>query len=341
LKGKSIVDLHITYLGLELKHPVVASASPLSETLDGVRRLEDGGASAIVLFSLFEEQIHCEDNALDYFSQVGAESSAETLSYFPDVADYQVGPERYLDLIRNAVEAVGVPVIGSLNGMTPSGWCNFARQIEQAGAAALELNIYYVPADITTSAREVEQRYVEIVKSVREVVTIPIAVKLSPYFSAFGEMAERLITAGADGLVLFNRFYQPDFDLEKLEVVPNLKLSSSIEMRLPLLWIAILHSNIRASLAATTGVETANEVIKYLLAGADVAMTTSALLRHGPQHLSILVEGLRQWMEQQEYESVQQMQGAMSQQHVADPSAFERANYIHGLQSYRDPTAQR
>ncbi|MEX0703500.1 MAG: dihydroorotate dehydrogenase-like protein [Planctomycetales bacterium] len=335
------MDLRTNYLGIELRHPVVASASPLSETLDGIRRLEDAGASAIVMFSLFEEQIRHESDAIAHLATVGTDSYAESLSYFPEVGEYRIGPERYLDLIRRSVEAADIPIIGSLNGVTAAGWIDYARQIEQAGATALELNIFHIPANPRTTAREVEARYVEIVRTVRHAVKIPLAVKLGPYFSAMGEMADRLDAAGADGLVLFNRFYQPDFDLDRMEVVPNLELSTPSEIRLPLLWIAVLHGRIRASLAATTGVESATEVVKYLLAGADVAMTTSALMRHGPEHLGTLVDGLRDWMTRREYESVRQMQGAMSQQHVADPSAFERANYIRMLQSYRNPFTDR
>lgn len=334
---RNTVDLHTTYLGLELEHPLLASASPMSQTIDGVRQLVAGGASAVVLASLFEEQICHENDALAHLMQAGCESFAESLSYFPQVGDYKVGPEAYLELIRRARLETGVPIIASLNGVTASGWTGYARQMAEAGASAIELNIFYIPAALHTTARQVEDRYVEIVRAVRQAVSIPIAVKLSPFFSALGEMAQRLTEAGANGLVLFNRFYQPDFDLDKLEVVPNLELSSPTEIRLPLLWIAVLHGRLAGSLAATTGVETEREVIKYLLAGADAVMTTSALLRHGPGHLSDMLEGLRQWMQRRGYESVRQMQGAMSQQKVADPTAFERANYIRMLQSYRNP----
>ena len=330
-----MMDLSTTYLGMPLKHPIVASAGPLSSTLDGIRRLEDAGASAVVLFSLFEEQIRRENEAFAHLTEVGTESFAESLSYFPDIEDYHVGPHEYLDLIRRASESVEIPVIGSLNGITDAGWTEYAREIQDAGAKALELNIFYIPADIETSGRDVEERYVQIVRHVSEAVSIPIAVKLSPFFSATGDMARRLVDAGADGLVLFNRFYQPDFDLDALEVMPNLELSRASEVRLPLLWIAILYGRLPVSLAATRGVESATEVVKYLMAGADVTMTTSALLRNGAGYLKTLVTDLEEWMVRREYESVTQMKGSMSQRNVADPSAFERANYIKVLESYK------
>lgn len=330
-------ELNTNYLGLPLSHPLVASASPLSHTLDGIRRLEDGGAAAIVLFSLFEEQIRHDNAALTYLLQNGSESFAESLSYFPDMSDYEVGPESYLDLIRRARETVDVPIIASLNGVTPSGWTDYARLMQQAGAQAIELNIFHIPADPNISSADVERRFVEIVQSVRSTVTIPVAVKLSPWFSAMGQMARRLVEAGADGLVLFNRFYQPDFDLDRMQVTPSLELSSPAEIRLPLLWIAILHGRIDASLAATTGVESVTEVVKYLLAGSDAVMTTSALLRHGPGYCRTLVTELQQWLDRRGYDSVRQIQGSMSQQHVKDPTAFERANYIRMLQSYQHP----
>ena len=331
------MDLSTSYLGLPLKHPVVASAGPLSSTLDGIRRLEDAGASAVVLFSLFEEQIRRDNEAFDYMTERGTESFAESLSYFPEVEDYHVGPDDYLDLVRRASAAVDIPVIGSLNGVTDAGWIDYAREIQGAGAKALELNIFYIPADIDTSAREIEDRYIQIVRRVKGAVSVPVAVKLSPFFSATGEMARRLVENGADGLVLFNRFYQPDFDLEALEVTPDLELSRASEIRLPLLWIAVLHGRINASLAATRGVETATEVVKYLMAGADVTMTTSALLRNGAGYLKTLVDDLEEWMVRRDYESVTQMKGSMSQRNVADPSAFQRANYIKVLESYKSP----
>lgn len=331
------MDLRTTYLGLELKHPIVASSSPISKSLDGIKRLEDAGAAAVVLFSLFEEQIRYENESFDALSEAGTESFAESLSYFPAVGDYRIGPESYLDLIRQASEQCSIPIIGSLNGVTSAGWAEYAKLITEAGAKALELNIYYIPADLRTSAREVEDRYIDIIKLVRGATAAPIAIKLSPFFSATGEMATRCVDAGADGLVLFNRFYQPDFDLDELEVVPNLELSSAHEIRLPLLWIAILHGRIGCSLAATRGVESGREVIKYTMAGADAVMTTSALLRHGPGHLKTLVKEVTDWMERHDYKSIAQMKGSMSQKKVADPSAFERANYIKVLQSYKSP----
>ncbi len=329
------MDLRTTYMGIELAHPIVASASPLSQTLDGVRQLEDGGAAAIVLFSLFEEQIRQENAALERLLVQGAEHHSEALSYFPDVGNYRAGPEEYLQLIHQASEACDVPIIASLNGVSDSGWTSYAKQMQQAGARAIELNIFYIPADVTTSGRAVEERYVRIVREVHEAVDIPVAVKLNPFFSATGEMAKRLAEAGADGLVLFNRFYQPDFDLERLEVVPNLELSSPNEIRLPLLWIALLYGRVQASLAATSGVSSHLEIVKYLLAGADVAMTTSALLRRGVDYLGSLKRDLATWLDKRGYTSVTQMKGSMSQQNVADPAAFERANYIKVLGSYR------
>jgi dihydroorotate dehydrogenase (fumarate) len=331
------MNLTTKYLGLELEHPVVASASPISRTLDGIRSLEDGGAAAIVLFSLFEEQIRHEASAYDHLTRVGTESFGEALSYFPEMGDFQVGPEGYLELIRQAREAVAVPVIASLNGVSPSGWTDYASLIEQAGASALELNIFHIPADLAVTGPEVELRYEQIVGQVRQAVSLPLAVKLGPYFSSMGDMARRLRSAGADALVLFNRFYQPDFDLEKLDVRPDLELSSPSEIRLPLLWIGILRGRLQIDLAATTGVDRGREVVKYLLAGADAVMTTSALLRHGPSHLRTLVNELATWMERTGYDSVDHLRGAMSQERVADPTAFERANYIRALEEYRNP----
>lgn len=331
------MDLRTNYLGLDLVHPLVASASPLSKTLDGIKRLEDAGSSAIVLFSLFEEQIRYENESFEFLSAAGAESFGEAISYFPQVEDYRVGPESYLELIRQASRACSVPIIASLNGVTTAGWTDYARLMVEAGAKAIELNIFYIPADITTSGRDVEQRYVDIVKAVSGAVSAPVSVKLNPFFSSIGEMARRLVEAGAGGLVLFNRFYQPDFDLDELEVVPNLELSTASEIRLPLLWIAVLHGRLPCSLAATRGVQSGIEVIKYLLAGADAVMTTSALLRHGVGHMKTLLKGMTEWMERRDYESVAQLKGSMSQQKVADPSAFERANYIKVLQSYKSP----
>ncbi len=330
-----MADLETTYMGMRLAHPVIASASPLSKDCDGIKRLEDGGASAIVMFSLFEEQIRAEQEALEVLSAAGSESCAESLSYFPPAEAYRVGPDRYLELIRRARESVRVPIIASLNGITNEGWIDYAKQMHQAGASAIELNVYFIPADLDLTGGDVEQRFVDILRSVKAAVPIPVAMKMGPFFSAFGNMARRLDEAGADALVLFNRFYQPDFDLERLEVVPNLQLSTPHEIRLPLLWIAVLAGRIKASLAATTGVHSGIEVVKYLLAGADAVMSTSAVLEHGPAHLGKLVLQLREWLDQRGYASVAQMKGSMSQRKVADPSAFERANYIKVLETYQ------
>jgi dihydroorotate dehydrogenase (fumarate) len=329
------MDLTTTYMGMKLKHPIVASSSPLSGNVASIKRLEDAGAAAIVMFSLFEEQLKHESAALEHLMTAGTESFAESLSYLPEVDDYTVGPDSYLDLLRRASEAVDIPIIGSLNGITNSGWIEYAQLMQQAGAKGIELNIYYIPADLTTNGREVEERYIKIVRAVKESVTIPVAVKLSPFFSAIGSMAKALDNVGADALVLFNRFYQPDFDLDKLEVAPNLNLSTPDEIRLPLLWIAVLYGKLNASLGATRGVHTPVEVVKYLMAGADAVMTTSALLKNGVDYLTTLRDGLQAWMEMNQYQSVTQMKGSMSQQNVADPTAFERANYIKTLESFK------
>lgn len=328
------MDMRTTYMGLELKHPVIASASPLSERLDNIKRMEDAGAAAVVMFSLFEEQIKHENAAIEHLITSSALSHAESLSYFPEFEDYETGPEEYLNLLRRASEAVDIPVIGSLNGYTNEGWVDTARLMQEAGARGIELNIFYIPANLYMTGREVEQRYVEVLKAVKEEVSIPVALKLSPFFSAMGNLARQVDEAGADALVLFNRFYQPDFDLDKLEVIPNLELSTTSEIRLPLLWIAVLYGRINASLAATRGVHSPLEVVKYLMAGADAVMTTSGLLKHGIGFLTTLVDGLREWLEAKEYESVEQMKGSMSQSKCLDPSVFERANYIKILESY-------
>lgn len=330
-----MTDLSTTYLGLQLAHPIVASASPLSKSLDGVRSLEDGGAAAIVLASVFEEQIRMDNESFARYLDAGTDSVAESLSYFPAVDATPAGPEEYLRLITDARAAVRVPVIASLNGASDAGWVDYASQIERAGASALELNIFHLPVDATETGRSVEERAVRIVEAIRRATRIPLAVKVGPYFSAVGEMAARFAAAGADGLVLFNRFYQPDFDLDELEVEPSLALSSPAEIRLPLFWIAALRGRVSLSLGATTGVATFKEVVKYLLAGADVVMTTAALLRHGPGHLAVLRDGLVAWMEERKYASVAELRGAMSRTNVADPSAFDRANYLRILNSWR------
>ena len=328
------MDLRTTYMGLPLKNPIVASASPLSEKLDNIKRMEDAGAAAVVMFSLFEEQIKRENAAIEHLITAGTNSFAESLSYFPDYEDYETGPEEYLKLLQQAVEAVDIPVIGSLNGVTNEGWVDTARMMQEAGASGIELNVYYIPANLYMTGRDVEQRYLDVLKAVKGSVSIPVALKLSPFFSAMGNMARQFDEAGVDALVLFNRFYQPDFDLDKLDVMVNLELSTASEIRLPLLWIAVLHGRINASLAATRGVHSHIEAVKYLMAGADAVMTTSALLRHGIDFLTTLVDGLQTWMEDRQYESVQQMKGSMSQINCLDPGAFERANYIKIIESY-------
>ncbi|MFO1432088.1 MAG: dihydroorotate dehydrogenase-like protein [Candidatus Competibacteraceae bacterium] len=333
------MDLSTNYMGLKLKHPIVASASPLSEKVDSIKRLEDAGAAAVVMFSLFEEQIRFENEAFEDYWEVSTDMYAESIDYFPIKQDYHVGPERYLETLQQATEAVDIPIIASLNGVTNSGWIDYAKQLQQAGAKGIELNIFYIPADLELTGQAVEQRYLEIAKAVKSAVSIPVALKLSPFFSSMGNMAKRFTEeAGVDALVLFNRFYQPDYDLEHLEVLRNLELSTPNEIRLPLLWIAILRGRINASLAATSGVHTPVEVIKYLMAGADAVMTTSALLKNGPSYLRKLIDGTQAWLEQKQYQSVSQLKGSMSQKNVLDPTAFERANYIKILESYKSPS---
>ncbi len=329
------MDLSTTYLGLKLNNPIVPSAGPLSYTLDGMKRLEDAGAAAIVMYSLFEEQIAHEASELQHYLSYGTESFAESLTYFPDLKQYNLGPEEYVELVHKAKQALRIPLIGSLNGISVGGWMNFAKKIEEAGADALELNVYYIPTDPLLPGTEVEDRYLEALLAVKRTVRIPVAMKLSPFFSSFANIAKRLDSAGANGLVLFNRFYQPDIDLENLEVTPNVILSSSHALRIPLRWVAILHGRIKASLAATSGIHTAQDVLKMLMAGADVTMMCSALLKNGPQHITQVLKDLEQWMVEREYVSVQQMKGSLSQKSVADPSAFERANYMKSLNTYR------
>jgi dihydroorotate dehydrogenase (fumarate) len=327
-------DLSTSYLGLSLKNPLVVSPSPLCEDLGAIRKMEDAGASAVVLHSLFEEQLTLNSQDLDRFLTSGTESFAEALSYFPDMGQFKLGPEAYLEHIQKAKKAVKIPIIGSLNGVSTGGWVSFAKKIEQAGADALELNVYYIATDPDMSGPQVEQMYADLVRDVRGSLKIPIAVKLGPYFSSMASVARRLDQAGANGLVLFNRFYQPDFDLEKLEVTPNLNLSRSEELRLRLCWVAILSGRIKADMAITGGVHTAEDVIKSMMAGAKVAMMTSALLKNGIEHLKTVREGIEAWMEKHEYASIRQMQGSMSQKSVAEPAAFVRANYMKVLRSY-------
>ncbi len=327
-------DLTTTYLGLKLKNPLVASASPLSKKVDNVRRLENAGAAAVVMYSLFEEQITHESHELDHYLERGTHSFAESLSYFPDLDHYNLGPERYLEHLHKVKQAVSIPVIGSLNGVSSGGWVEFAHLIEEAGADALELNIYYLPTEVDLSGAELEEEYVRLVRDVRARVKLPIAVKLSPFFTSLPNMAKRFVDTGANGLVLFNRFYQPDFDLEELEVVPNLVLSTSHELRLPLRWIAILYGRVEADFALTSGVHTAQDVLKAMMAGANVAMMTSTLLANGLGRLMHILTDLQEWMEEHEYESITQMRGSMSQRAVAEPAAFERANYMKALNSF-------
>ena len=325
------MDLSTTYLGLKLPSPLVASASPLSRDVDGICRLEDAGASAVVLYSLFEEQLHQEEMDLHYHLSAGTESFAESISYFPQATEFHTGPDGYLNHIRKAKQAVGMPVIASLNGSTLGGWTKFAADIERAGADAIECNIYHIPTDPKLTAADVEKMYLDIVRAVKNTVTIPVAVKLSPYFSNLANMARRLDDAGADALVLFNRFYQPDIDLEELEIKPNVLLSTPQALRLPLTWIGILYGRIRCSLAATGGVHSAEDAVKLLMVGANVTMLCSSLMRHGVNHLRHVDRGLREWMEAHEYESVAQMQGSMSQVRCPDPGAFERAQYMRAV----------
>jgi len=329
-----MTDLSTTYLGLKLKNPLVVSASPLSEEIGNIRRMEDAGAAAVVLHSLFEEQIAVDSRELDRSLSAGTESFAESLTYFPDMTTYNLGPEGYLEHLRKAKAAVSIPIIGSLNGVSTGGWIEYAKKIEEAGADALELNIFHIPTDPEMNGEQVERMYLELAANVKASVRIPLAVKLSLYFSSMVNMARRLDQVGVNGLVLFNRFYQPDFDLEKLEVVPNLILSTSYEFLLRLHWVAILYGHVRADLAVTGGVHTALDVLKAMMAGARVTMMTSALLKHGIEHLAKVRSDLVAWMEEHEYESVRQMQGSMSQQSVADPAAFVRANYVRVLSSY-------
>jgi dihydroorotate dehydrogenase (fumarate) len=328
------IDLSTTYLGLKLKNPLVASASPMSEDVGNIRRMEDSGASAVVLHSLFEEQIELESDELDRFITEGSEISAESVTHFPELTQRVMGPEAYLAHIVKCKQAVKIPVIASLNGTTKGGWLGYARQMEQAGADALELNIYHIPVDPNVTSDRVEQQYIDLVKAVKAEVKIPVAIKLGPYFSSMANMAKRLDAAGADGMVLFNRFYQPDFDLESLEVVPNLILSNSHELLLRLHWIAVIYGSVKADLALTGGVHSATDVVKAMMAGARVAMMTSALLKRGISYLDTLATELLVWMGEHEYDSIKQMQGSMSRNAVPQPGAFERANYMKVLSSY-------
>jgi dihydroorotate dehydrogenase (fumarate) len=328
------MDISTKYLGKKLKSPIVPSASPLSREVSSIRLMEDSGAGAVVLESLFEEQIIHEKNELDHFLSQGTESFAESLSYFPEAEMYNFGPDEYLEHIRKAKEAVDIPVIASLNGVSKGGWIDYARKMQDAGADAIELNTYYLATDPDKDGRVIEDNYIEIATAVKKSVTIPVALKLSPFFTSLSSMAKKFDHIGVDGLVLFNRFYQPDIDLESLEVVPNLVLSTSESMRLPLRWIAILYGRIKANLAATTGIHTSEDVLKMLMAGADVTMVCAVLFQNGIGKITQILEGVRKWMEEHEYESVEQMKGSMSHKSVAEPAAFERANYMRVLKSY-------
>ena len=329
-----MIDLTTGYLGLKLRTPLVASSSPLCKDIGNILRLEDSGASAIVLHSLFEEQITRESGVLDRYLTEGSESFGEALSYFPEMQSYNLGPDPYLGHLRKAKESCDVPVIGSLNGVSTGGWIRYAQLMEQAGADALELNVYFLPTDMEMTSGKVEEMYSDLISHVKASIRIPVAVKVGPFFTAFANTAKRLDEAGADGIVIFNRFYQPDFNLDTLEVEPNLILSDSSELRLRLHWAALLFNRIRPDIAITGGVHTAQDVVKSLMAGARVTMLTSALLRHGPDYLAKLEEDLTDWMEEHEYESVAQMRGSMSAQAVTEPAAFERANYMKVLSSY-------
>jgi dihydroorotate dehydrogenase (fumarate) len=325
------MDLSTQYLGLNLRTPLVPSASPLSEDVDNLKRMEDAGAAAVVLHSLFEEQIRQERNELLANLTRGTESCAEALTYFPEPASFHPDPELYLDLIRQAKEQVRIPIIASLNGSTPGNWTRYARLIQEAGADALELNIYWIPTDPSLTGEEVEKKYVEIVRAVKSQVTIPLAVKLSPFFTSFANVAAQLVGAGARGLVLFNRFYQPDIDPETLEIRPNVLHSTPMASRLPLRWIALLHGRINANLAATGGIHRSSDVVRMLMAGADVTMLCSALMRHGIGHLHTVETDLKEWLEQHDYKSVAQLKGSVSQKNCPDPAAFERAQYMRAV----------
>ncbi len=329
------MDLSTTYMGLKLKNPIVPSASPLSESVDSVKQLEDAGASAIICYSLFEEQITHESGELDHYLSYGTEFYAEATSYFPEPDEFKLTPYEYIDHIANMKKAVDIPIIGSLNGVSTGGWVKYAKNIEDAGADGLELNVYYIPTNPNLTGSEIENMYIDTLNAVKENVKIPVAVKLSPYFTSMANIARRLDKAGADALVMFNRFYQPDFNLEKLEVEPNLVLSNNFEMRLPLRWISILYGHINASMALTSGVHSPEDVIKVMMAGGDIAQICSELLVKGHGRITELLDGVKHWMEENEYDSIDLMKGSMSQKKVGEPAAFERANYMKTLQSYK------
>jgi len=330
------MNLQTTYMGMTLRNPLVISASPLSEKLDNIKKMEDAGAGAVVMFSLFEEQIRQETASFNFLMDQGTNSFAEALNYFPGIDDYRVGIDHYLDLIRQAKDSVDIPIIGSLNGTTSGGWMDYAKAYEEAGADGLELNVFFIPTDTGLDGPSVEERYLDILRIVKDSVSIPVAVKLNPYFSSMGNFAKKLSDEeGADGLVLFNRFYEPDIDVDTLEILHTLELSSPNEIRLPLLWLGILHGKINATLAASTGVQGSTEVIKYLLAGADVVMTASCLFKKGIPYIYQMLAELEEWMQARDFRSVAEMRGVMSQANIADPTRYERANYIKILQGYQ------
>jgi len=328
------MDLSTKYLGLKLRTPLVPAASPLSEEIDTIKQMEDAGASAVVLYSLFEEQLRQDSADLAHYLEQGTYSTSEALTYFPQAEEFRIGPEEYIKHIANAKRSIGIPIIASLNGSSTGGWTDYAKGIQQAGADAIELNIYHIPTDMDVSSAQIEQTYIDIVKAVKSTVTIPVAVKLSPFFTNFANMAKRLDETGADGLVLFNRFYQPDIDLEALDVRPNILLSTPMAMRVPLRWIALLYGRLRPSLAATSGIHRATDALKMLMAGADVTMLCSTLIRHGARQIGVVERDLIAWMEEHEYESVTQLKGSLSQKNCADPSAFERAQYMKAISQF-------
>ncbi len=330
------MDIGTNYLGMKLKNPLVVSASPLAKDLDSAKRLEDAGAAAVVMYSLFEEQITHDQHTIDHFLTTTSHNYAEALSYFPEPREYpNANGEEYLLHISKLKAALDIPVIASLNGVSCGGWMKYARLMQEAGADAIELNIYYMATSVDLTATEVENMYVADVETVKKSVSIPVAIKLGPYFSAFANFAARLDKAGADGLVLFNRFLGADIDLEKLEVVPHLELSTQWEMRLPLRWIAVLFGKVKASLAATSGAKSAEDIIKFAMAGADVTMLASVLLEKGPSYITKILADMRAWLERNEYDSLHQLKGSMSHRSIAEPAAYERANYMKALQSYR------
>ena len=326
-----MANLKTKYLGLDLKNPFIASASSLSKKLTNIKRMEDAGIASIVLYSLFEEEITHESQTLDYFLSRGTESFAEALTYFPDLDNYNLGPEKYLGLISKAKESVQIPVIASLNGISSGGWIEYAKLIEQAGADALELNLYYVSTDLDVAGVELEKAYVELVRNIRKEIKIPIAVKLSPFFTSFSSVAAELVGAGANGLVLFNRFYQPDINIEDMRVEPTLELSASSDLLLPLRWTAILYKKVNIDLALTSGVHSGEDIVKALMAGASVVMSASELVKHGIDRAKSLLQEFSNWMDVHEYESVDSLRGVLSQRSVAQPAAFERANYMKAL----------